>query len=141
MGQLGADLADAEDRSIGQALIEALDEGGYLTLEPAEIAGRLGLEVRRVERVLKRLQEFDPPGVFARSLAECLGLQLADLLFQLLVLEFELADAGFQAPDHCLPGGERTGLGAADRDEDRQDEPEGDPDDDGGSAFFDQDRY
>ena len=78
MGQLGADLADAQDRSIGQALIEALDEGGYLTLEPAEIARRLGLEVRRVERVLKRLQEFDPPGVFARSLAECLALQLAD---------------------------------------------------------------
>ena len=78
MGQLGADLADAEDRSIGQALIEALDEGGYLTLEPAEIAQRRGLEVLRVERVLKRLQEFDPPGVFARSLAECLALQLAD---------------------------------------------------------------
>ena len=78
MGQLGADLADAQDRAIGQALIEALDEGGYLTLEPAEIARRLGLEVRRVEPVLTRLQEFDPPGVFARSLAECLALQLAD---------------------------------------------------------------
>ena len=78
MGQLGADLADAEDRSIGQALIEAVDEGGYLTLAPAEIAGRLGLSAERVERVLKRLQDFDPPGVFARSLAECLALQLAD---------------------------------------------------------------
>ena len=78
MGQLGADLAGAQDRSIGQALIEALDEGGYLTLAPAEIAGRLGLEAERVDRVLKRLQEFDPPGVFARSLAECLALQLAD---------------------------------------------------------------
>jgi RNA polymerase sigma-54 factor len=78
MGQLGADLADAQDRAIGQALIEALDEGGYLTLEPAEIARRLGLEARRVEPVLTRLQEFDPPGVFARSLAECLALQLAD---------------------------------------------------------------
>ncbi|HEY2112068.1 MAG TPA: RNA polymerase sigma-54 factor, partial [Dongiaceae bacterium] len=78
MGQLGADLADAQDRAIGQALIEALDEGGYLTLEPAEIAHRLGLEARQVERVLKRLREFDPPGVFARNLAECLALQLAD---------------------------------------------------------------
>ncbi len=78
MGQLGADLADDRDRSIGQALIEALDEGGYLTLEPAEIARRLGLEAKRVERVLKRLREFDPPGVFACSLAECLALQLAD---------------------------------------------------------------
>jgi RNA polymerase sigma-54 factor len=78
MGQLGADLTDTQDRSIGQALIEALDEGGYLTLTPVEIAERLGIEASRVERVLKRLQEFDPPGVFARSLAECLALQLAD---------------------------------------------------------------
>jgi len=76
--QLGADVARAEDRAIGQALIEAVDEAGYLTLEPAEIAERLRQDPRQVERVLKRLQEFDPPGVFARSLAECLALQLAD---------------------------------------------------------------
>jgi RNA polymerase sigma-54 factor len=76
--QLGADVARAEDRLIGQALIEAVDEAGYLTLEPAEIAERLRQDPRQVERILKRLQEFDPPGVFARSLAECLALQLAD---------------------------------------------------------------
>jgi RNA polymerase sigma-54 factor len=78
MGQLGADLADPADRAIGQVLIEALDEAGYLTQEPAEIAGRFRLDPERVARVLKRVQEFDPPGVFARGLAECLALQLAD---------------------------------------------------------------
>lgn len=78
MGQLGADLADPTDRAIGQALIEAVDEAGYLTQDAAEIARRLGREPARVERVLKRLREFDPPGVFARSLSECLALQLAD---------------------------------------------------------------
>jgi RNA polymerase sigma-54 factor len=78
MGQLGADLADPADRAIGRVLIEALDEAGYLSEEAAEIAGRFRLDPQRVSRVLKRLQEFDPPGVFARSLAECLALQLAD---------------------------------------------------------------
>jgi len=76
--QLGTDLADPADRAIGRALVEAVDEAGYLSQEPAEIAGRLRIDPARVARVLKRLQEFDPPGVFARSLAECLALQLAD---------------------------------------------------------------
>ncbi|HEX4569553.1 MAG TPA: RNA polymerase factor sigma-54 [Dongiaceae bacterium] len=76
--QLGTDLPDPADRAIGGALVEAVDEAGYLTQEPAEIAGRLRIDPARVARVLKRLQEFDPPGVFARSLSECLALQLAD---------------------------------------------------------------
>jgi RNA polymerase sigma-54 factor len=78
MTQLGADLPDPADRAIGRALVEAVDEAGYLTQEPAEIAGRLRVDPAGVARVLKRLQEFDPPGVFARSLSECLALQLAD---------------------------------------------------------------
>jgi len=76
--QLGADVPDPLDRRIGQAMIESLDEAGYLTLEPAAIALRLAVEPARAERVLARLQGFEPPGVFARSLAECLALQLAD---------------------------------------------------------------
>ncbi|HZW51448.1 MAG TPA: RNA polymerase factor sigma-54, partial [Rudaea sp.] len=39
---------------------------------------RLGCPVERIERVLARLQELDPPGIFARDLAECLALQLRD---------------------------------------------------------------
>jgi RNA polymerase sigma-54 factor len=76
--QLGADIAEAGDRVIGRALIEALDEAGYLTLDPADIALRLKAEPGRMQRILARLQQFDPPGVFARDLGECLALQLAD---------------------------------------------------------------
>ncbi|HEY2890238.1 MAG TPA: RNA polymerase factor sigma-54, partial [Dongiaceae bacterium] len=76
--QLGADVAKAGDRVIGRALIEALDEAGYLTVDPADIAQRLKAEPARMQRILARLQQFDPPGVFARDLGECLALQLAD---------------------------------------------------------------
>jgi RNA polymerase sigma-54 factor len=76
--QLGADIADPVERAIGRALIEAVDETGYLAEDTAELAGRLGHDPVRVALVLSRLQGFDPPGVFARNLAECLALQLAD---------------------------------------------------------------
>ncbi len=76
--QLGADIADPVDRAIGRALIEAVDDAGYLTSEADGLAQRLGHDPARVEALLARLQQFDPPGVFARSLAECLALQLAD---------------------------------------------------------------
>jgi RNA polymerase sigma-54 factor len=59
-------------------LIDAVDEGGYLRAELAEVADRLGVEIARCEAVLKRLQGFEPTGVFARSVPECLGLQLAE---------------------------------------------------------------
>ncbi len=76
--QLGADIADPIDHAIGRALIEALDDAGYLTDDAVGLAGRLGHDPARVSSLLTRLREFDPPGVFARSLAECLALQLAD---------------------------------------------------------------
>src|SRR5205085_11997559 len=53
-------------------------EAGYLRAGLDGAAERLGCRPARVERVLARLQEFDPPGVFARDLPECLGLQLRD---------------------------------------------------------------
>jgi len=76
--QLTLDIHDPADRAIGLALIDSLDEAGYVMggLEP--VAERLGCEVARVEGVLKRLQQFDPPGIFARNLKECLALQLLD---------------------------------------------------------------
>jgi RNA polymerase sigma-54 factor len=55
-----------------------LDEAGYLTGAPGEVAERLGCSQEQVEQVLARLQQLDPPGVFARSLKECLALQLRD---------------------------------------------------------------
>lgn len=63
------------DRRIAIALAEALEPSGWLGQPLAEIAARLKVRLREVEAVLKRLQEFDPVGLFARDLAECLRLQ------------------------------------------------------------------
>ena len=71
-------LADPADRMIGAALIDALDEAGYFVGSLGEIAERLGADTERVERVLLRMQTLEPTGVFARSLAECLSLQLKE---------------------------------------------------------------
>jgi RNA polymerase sigma-54 factor len=78
-GQLAVDLADPVDRMIGGHMIGLLDPCGYLTASVEEIAETLGAPEDRVTAVLDRLQRFDPAGVFARSLRECLALQLADL--------------------------------------------------------------
>ena len=71
-------LADPAERLIGAALIDALDEAGYFVGSIAEIADRLGAAAERVERLLVRMQCLEPTGVFARSLAECLALQLKE---------------------------------------------------------------
>ncbi len=65
-----------DDRLICMALIDAIDEAGYLRAELGELAERLGTEIEDVEAVLGVLQGFDPVGVGARDLAECLSLQL-----------------------------------------------------------------
>ena len=65
-----------DDRLILLSLIDGVDEAGYLRAEPGEIAARLGTEIEDVEAVLGVLQGFDPVGVGARDIAECLGLQL-----------------------------------------------------------------
>ena len=76
--QLGVDLADPVDRMIGVHLIDLLDEAGYLLADLTQAAEQLGCAASHVEATLARLQEFDPPGVFARNLRECLALQLRD---------------------------------------------------------------
>ena len=66
------------DIMIGHALIDAIDDTGYCR-EPLElIAQRLGASEARVEAMLVRIQTFDPTGVGARDLAECLALQLRE---------------------------------------------------------------
>jgi RNA polymerase sigma-54 factor len=76
--QIGADLPDLVDRAIAVDLLDQIDEAGYLRDGLDGVAARLGCAPARVEQVLARLQEFDPPGVFARDLPECLALQLRD---------------------------------------------------------------
>jgi RNA polymerase sigma-54 factor len=78
LAQLSVDIAEPVDRVIGAHLIDMVDEAGYLQGDLADVAQRLDCDTARVEATLKLLQRFDPPGVFARSLAECLALQLQD---------------------------------------------------------------
>lgn len=79
---VNARLSDT-DHLIGTAIIDSIDEHGYLdgsTDELLEALGHLGLRVERdeVESVLCRIQRFDPPGVAARTLSECLSRQLEE---------------------------------------------------------------
>ena len=76
--QLAMDLTDPVDRLIGLHLIDMLDDTGYIAGELDTVAEVLGCTMDRVKATLERLQQFDPPGIFARTLAECLALQLAD---------------------------------------------------------------
>lgn len=76
--QLMLDIADPRDRLIGRALIDALDPSGWLTADLEGFARGLGALPDDVERVLLSLQQFEPAGLFAQSLAECLALQLRD---------------------------------------------------------------
>ena len=64
-----------DDAFIAAHLIDQIDETGYLTVPLLEIANRLGVALARVEEVLAIIQTFDPTGVGARSLSECLALQ------------------------------------------------------------------
>jgi RNA polymerase sigma-54 factor len=66
------------DRLIARHLIDGLDEAGYLTLDLAALAEQLGAEAEDIEAVLLALQGCDPPGVFARSVPECLAIQLRE---------------------------------------------------------------
>ena len=76
--QLTLAIVDPVRRMIGQYLIDLVDEAGYLTADLAAVAEKLGAGTAEIEAVLSILQGFDPPGVFARDLAECLALQLKD---------------------------------------------------------------
>jgi len=68
----------AADHAIALSLIDGVDEGGYLRGELAEIADRLGCGLDRVEAVLVACHGFEPTGVMARSVPECLKLQLVE---------------------------------------------------------------
>jgi RNA polymerase sigma-54 factor len=76
--QLPLVIADHVERLIGQHLIDMVDEAGYLHTDLDQFADKLGAPLSLVEGVLAKLQTFDPVGVFARSLGECLALQLKE---------------------------------------------------------------
>jgi RNA polymerase sigma-54 factor len=74
LAQAGERLS-GPDLVIAGQIIEQVDETGYLLASTLDMAGRLGVPLAEVERILAIVQSFDPTGVAARSLAECLALQ------------------------------------------------------------------
>lgn len=78
--QLNLTSMSARDRAIGAAIIEAIDDDGYLAESAETLCGALSsfytVTVAEIESVRRRVQHFDPIGVASRSLKECLGLQL-----------------------------------------------------------------
>ena len=78
LGQINVDVIDAPDRLIAIQLLDLLDDSGYLTGDLAQLAQQLGCERTKLNDILTQLQTLDPPGVFARDLAECLKIQLRE---------------------------------------------------------------
>jgi RNA polymerase sigma-54 factor len=76
--QLHLDITDPTERIIGLQIIDMLDPAGYVGGDLAKLAERLSCPPALVEATLAKLQQFEPCGVFARDLAECLGLQLRE---------------------------------------------------------------
>jgi RNA polymerase sigma-54 factor len=93
--QLTIAALDPEKRMIGAALIDGIDEAGYLRVDLGELSERLGASLAVVEEVMRVVQGFDPTGVGARDLGECLALQLRerdrfDPAMQILVANLHL---------------------------------------------------
>jgi RNA polymerase sigma-54 factor len=76
--QLSASGLKGAEAAAAIVLIDAVDEGGYLRADLAETADRLGCGEDLLERVLAVLQGFEPVGVCARDVRECLMIQLVD---------------------------------------------------------------
>ncbi len=78
MVQLGMTVKSNKEKRIGEFIIESLDNKGYLGCSLQDISLLINEDVVEVERVLRLIQTFDPIGVAARSLSECLMIQLRE---------------------------------------------------------------
>ncbi|MCQ8185829.1 RNA polymerase factor sigma-54 [Parvularcula maris] len=76
--QLDLAVRDPMEAGIGRYLIDLIDEAGYLTATTTDIAEKLGCQETEVAAVLATIQGFEPTGVGARTLCECLTLQLEE---------------------------------------------------------------
>ena len=77
--QLRMSTSDAKELEIGEEIIGNLNEDGYLVMLVEELAENLKVDKSEIEAVLYRIQRFDPPGVAARDLQECLLIQASAL--------------------------------------------------------------
>ncbi len=74
--QLHMAFTEERDLSIGALLIDRLDESGYLREDVQVLSERWGCKCERIDNLLLKMRKFDPSGIFARDLADCLAIQL-----------------------------------------------------------------
>ena len=74
LSQIGA-ILNGEDLAIAAAIIDELDDAGYLAARPFDLAQRFGVPQAQIDRAIATVQTLDPTGVGARTLGECLALQ------------------------------------------------------------------
>lgn len=76
--QIQQSIKNPADRAIATLLADRLDDAGYLRINVDELSLQWGVQESRIEDVLETLRAFDPPGIFAKDLPDCLRLQLVD---------------------------------------------------------------
>ncbi len=76
--QADLEFSDAKERKISEILVDYIDPNGWFTQDLNEISSFSGFDRNEIEKVLVRMQKFDPNGVFARNLKECLIIQLVN---------------------------------------------------------------
>lgn len=92
MWQLKLSRFTAHEMFLGEQIIGNLDQNGYLVASVAEIAEQNNVETKEVEATLMKIQEFDPPGIAARDLKECLLIQARLLGVSIPVMESIIRD-------------------------------------------------
>lgn len=76
MWQLNVSSLDEREKEIAAVIIGNIDDAGYLVAELSEVMEQTGAEMAAIESVLFEVQKFDPAGIAARTLQECLALQM-----------------------------------------------------------------
>ncbi|MEM8553285.1 MAG: RNA polymerase factor sigma-54 [Pseudomonadota bacterium] len=92
-------FSDPRQRDLAIGFLEALDSSGWLTSEPVAVAMAAGVSVHLGETVLRQLQDIEPAGLFARSLAECIRLQAKDAGFHSPELDVVIENLPLLAED------------------------------------------
>jgi RNA polymerase sigma-54 factor len=94
--QLMMATPDEQQQVLGKVIIGNLDENGYLTCPLEDIAESQNVSLSQVEKILSLIQTFDPAGVGARNLRECLLLQLENQRGEMALKAFQVVDQCFE---------------------------------------------
>lgn len=97
--QSQVEFIDSKERMISEVLIDYIDSTGWLTKDLNELQEIIGTDIETIESIVSRMQKFEPTGVFAKNLQECLKIQLQhkEILseeMQILIENFDLLAKG-----------------------------------------------